>query len=88
MSEASEPQAVIFGTVVTGDSSASRLIALILCILVGFLGIHRFYVGKWGTGVLMLLTGGLLGIWVIIDIILIAVGAFRDKQGLPVLRWS
>jgi TM2 domain-containing membrane protein YozV len=88
MSEAAEPQAVIFGSVVTGDSPASRLIALILCILVGFLGIHRFYVGKWGTGVLMLLTGGLLGIWVIIDIILIVVGAFRDKQGLPVLRWS
>lgn len=88
MSEASEPQAGIFGTVITGDSPASRLIALILCILLGFLGIHRFYVGKWGTGVLMLLTGGLLGIWVIIDIILIAVGAFRDKQGRPVLRWS
>lgn len=88
MSEASEPQAVIYGTVVTGDSPASRLVALILCILLGFLGIHRFYVGKWGTGLLMLLTGGLLGIWVIVDIILIAVGAFRDKQGRPVLRWS
>jgi len=71
-----------------GVSPRSRLIALILCILVGFLGIHRFYVGKWGTGVLMLLTGGLLGIWVIIDIILIAVGAFRDKENRPVLNWS
>ena len=88
MSEANEPQTVIYGTVVTGDSPASRLIALILCILLGFLGIHRFYVGKWGTGLLMLLTGGLLGIWVIVDIILIAFGAFRDKQGRPVLRWS
>jgi len=87
MSEANEPQPVIYGTVVTGESPSSRLIALILCILLGFLGIHRFYVGKWGTGLLMLLTGGLLGIWVIIDIILIAVGAFRDKQNLPVLRW-
>lgn len=87
MSEASEPQAVIYGTVVTGESPSSRLIALLLCIFLGFLGIHRFYVGKWGTGLLMLLTGGLLGIWVIIDIILIAFGAFRDKQGRPVLRW-
>jgi len=87
MSDANEPQAVIYGTVVTGESPSSRLVALILCILLGFLGIHRFYVGKWGTGLLMLLTGGLLGIWVIIDIILIAVGAFRDKQNRPVLRW-
>lgn len=88
MSETPEPTAVVYGTVVTGESPASRLIALLLCIFLGFLGIHRFYVGKWGTGLLMLLTGGLLGIWVIIDIILIAFGAFRDKQGRPVLRWS
>ncbi|MEY4136343.1 MAG: hypothetical protein RL205_471 [Actinomycetota bacterium] len=88
MSESNEPQAVIYGNIVTGESPASRLIALLLCIFLGFLGIHRFYVGKWGTGILMLLTGGLLGIWVIIDIILICVGAFRDKQGRPVLRWS
>lgn len=88
MSEASGPQTVVYGTVITGDSPASRLVALLLCIFLGLLGIHRFYVGKWGTGLLMLLTGGLFGIWWIIDIVLIAFGAFRDKLGRPVLRWS
>ena len=55
---------------------------LLLCVLLGGLGIHRFYVGKVGTGILMLLTLGGLGIWVLIDIIMIAVGSFKDKNGL------
>lgn len=60
--------------------------ALLLCLFLGALGIHRFYVGKIGTGILMLLTLGGLGIWQIIDIILIAVGSFTDKNGLPLRR--
>lgn len=54
---------------------------LILAILLGGLGVHRFYVGKIGTGILMLLTLGGLGIWALIDIIMIAVGSFTDKEG-------
>jgi len=54
---------------------------------VGFLGIHRFYAGKVITGIIWLLTGGLLGVGVIIDIILIAIGVFRDKAGLVIQRW-
>lgn len=69
-------------------SPKSRLVALILVVLLGVLGIHRFYVGKIGTGILMLITGGGLGIWVIVDIILIAVGSFRDKQGRVLLSWN
>ena len=57
---------------------------LLLCILLGGLGIHRFYVGKIGTGILQILTLGGLGIWVLIDLIMIAVGSFKDKSGLPI----
>jgi TM2 domain-containing membrane protein YozV len=56
--------------------------ALLLCLLLGGLGVHRFYVGKIGTGILMLFTLGGFGIWALIDLIVIAVGSFKDKSGL------
>jgi TM2 domain-containing membrane protein YozV len=71
----------------TNISSRSRLIAFLLCFFLGYLGVHRFYVGKIGTGVLMLCTAGGLGIWWIIDIIIIACGSFRDKEEKRVLSW-
>ncbi|MCJ7664187.1 MAG: TM2 domain-containing protein [Desulfobacterales bacterium] len=55
---------------------------LLLCIFLGALGVHRFYVGKIGTGIVMLVTLGGLGIWVIIDFILIVSSKFKDKKGL------
>ena len=55
--------------------------ALLLCLLLGGLGMHRFYVGKIGTGILMLFTLGGFGIWALIDLIMIAVGSFKDKNG-------
>ncbi len=54
---------------------------LLLCFFLGFLGVHRFYVGKIGTGILMLLTLGGLGIWSLIDFIIIVVGSFKDSEG-------
>tara|TARA_B110000014_G_C20042109_1_gene541712 strand:- start:121 stop:438 length:318 start_codon:yes stop_codon:yes gene_type:complete len=57
---------------------------LILCILLGGLGVHRFYVGKVVTGIIMILTFGGLGIWTLIDVIRIAVGSFKDSNGLPI----
>ena len=73
--------------VVSNVSDKSRLVALLFCVLIGFLGVHRFYVGKVGTGVLMALTLGGCGIWMLIDTILIGVGSFRDKDGKRVYRW-
>ena len=67
------------------NSEKSFVITLILCILLGGLGIHRFYVGKIWTGILMLLTLGGLGIWELIDIIVIAVQKFKDKKGLLIM---
>lgn len=66
-------------------SPKSAVTALLLCLFLGPLGAHRFYVGKIGTGILMLLTGGGLGIWSLIDLILIACCEFKDKEGKPLI---
>ena len=58
----------------------------LLCLFLGTLGIHRFYVGKIGTGLLQLFTAGGLGIWALIDLIMIIVGTFQDKKGRPLKR--
>ncbi|MBM3331583.1 TM2 domain-containing protein [candidate division WOR-3 bacterium] len=65
----------------TGVPSKSKITALLLCIFLGGLGVHRFYVGKIGTGIVWLLTGGVFGIGWLVDIIMIAIGKFKDKQG-------
>ena len=70
------------------ESSRSRLVALLLCIFLGFWGVHRFYVGKVGSGLLWLCTGGLFYIGWFVDIIIIAVGALTDDRGLPVTSWE
>lgn len=62
-------------------SQKEFLPTFLLCFFFGSLGIHRFYVGKIGTGVLMILTIGGLGLWIIIDLIMILIGSFRDIDG-------
>ena len=68
-----------------GNVSPSGFIpTALLCMFLGWLGIHRFYVGKIGTGLLMLVTLGGLGIWAFIDLLIVVCGAFRDRMGRPI----
>ena len=62
-------------------SDKKMVTACLLCFFLGGLGIHRFYVGKAGTGILMILTLGGLGIWIIIDFVMILTGGFKDSEG-------
>jgi hypothetical protein len=69
-------------------SDKSRGVALALAAILGPFGGHRFYVGKTGTGVLMALTVGGVGLWYLYDLILVASGSFRDAEGRLVRRWD
>ena len=69
-------------------SDKSRSVALVLGVILGVFGAHRFYVGKMGTGFLMLCTAGGFGIWYLVDAIMIASGGFRDSDGRLVSRWD
>ncbi len=50
-------------------------------------GVHRFYLGKIGTGLLMLFTLGGLGIWTMIDFVFAVAGLMNDKDGRPIKKW-
>jgi hypothetical protein len=67
-------------------STREWLVALLLSVFIGGLGVDRFYLGHIGLGVVKLLTCGGLGIWHIIDVILIATNKMRDEQGLPLRK--
>jgi hypothetical protein len=69
-------------------SSKDWLTTLLLCFFVGYLGVHRFYAGKIGTGILQLVTGGGCGIWVLIDFIMICTGSFTDGEGRSIKNRS
>ena len=66
-------------------SGKSKTVTLILCIFLGYIGVHRFYTGKIGTGILYLLTGGIFYIGWIVDIIKIATGSYRDGNNRPLV---
>jgi len=57
------------------------IVAILLSVLVGSLGIDRFYLGYIGLGILKLLTGGGCGVWWLIDIVLIATKKLKDSDG-------
>lgn len=82
------------------ESAKSKGVAAVLCFFLGWLGIHRFYAGKVGTGILMIVLSILSGIgvwfiigfipliiltlWIIIDFIMILCGNFKDGNGKPI----
>ena len=67
--------------------SKSQLVAFLLCFFLGFIGVHRFYLGYIGIGIIQLLTLGGCGIWALVDLILIATGDLRAKNGQDLEPW-
>ena len=68
-----------------GKSDKDFVVLVLLSVLVGGLGIDRFYLGKYGTGILKLITLGGLGLWWLIDLILIVMGKMTDAEGKVVV---
>lgn len=86
-----QPQIVIMNQnnqqgYISAVSDKDWLTALLLCIFLGVLGIHRFYVGKGGTGVIWLFTAGCFGIGWIIDLIMLVTGGFTDSLRRPLRK--
>jgi TM2 domain-containing membrane protein YozV len=73
----------------TGEaiSPKSRAAAAILCWFLGIIGVHRFYVGKVGTGIAQIFTLGGLGVWALVDFIWILTGTWKDKDERVLANW-
>lgn len=76
-------------TPAAGYGTDKRILpAFLLCFFLGVFGAHRFYVGKVGSAIAMLLTLGGLGIWMLVDLILIVTGSFKDDNGVLITEWT
>ncbi|NLL89992.1 MAG: TM2 domain-containing protein [Dehalococcoidales bacterium] len=72
----------------TEISPKSRLAVSLFAWFLGVFGVHRFYLGKIGTGLLMLFTVGGLGIWALVDFIMAVAGVMKDKDGKLIKNWE
>ena len=68
------------------ESQKDYYTLLILSFFFGILGVDRFYLGKVPTGILKLITFGGMGIWAMIDLIIVVVGSAKDKSGKKIAR--
>jgi TM2 domain-containing membrane protein YozV len=64
--------------------SEKFLVTILLCWFLGYLGVHRFYTGHTMIGIIQLFTAGGCGIWVLIDLIILATGSYKDAEGNPI----
>jgi TM2 domain-containing membrane protein YozV len=68
-------------------SDKTILITGLICLFTGCLGFHRFYLGKYLSGLIMLVTLGGVVIWYLIDLFTILSGNFKDKENLPIKKF-
>ena len=88
LGEVPRAEIVAEGRVIANPSSLNRLTALLLCLFLGWLGAHRYYVGKIGTGLLFTATFGLITIGTIYDFVMIVTGEFTDSEGRRLHYWQ
>jgi TM2 domain-containing membrane protein YozV len=68
-------------------SDKKRGIAIALNMFFGWMGGHRFYTGQIGTAIAMMFTMGGFGMWWFYDLVMLAIGNYKDKAGQPVTAW-
>ena len=68
----------------TAVNDKNFVLVATFCFLLGAFGVHQFYCGKIISGVLMVLTIGGLGIWALVDFVIVCFGEFTDSQGIKI----
>jgi len=63
-----------------GKSDKQKIVAALLCLFLGYFGVHRFYLGYTSIGIIQIFTLGGCGIWWIIDFIMILTGGLKDAD--------